>query len=196
MLLIAVLITIALSLLFSIPLTSKREALGMRGLFAEMVVLALIFTACGGGRNPSGNPTPPPAPSVSISPASLAFGDKAAGTSSAAQTVTLSNTGNASLAIGSILVSGDFQLNHNCGTNLAASANCTIQVTCRFKDAVVVRDLLVGCMDGVRALPREEPGSKGQLVFLSFQDYYAFDVASVQPRSTRRSSWFDRACEC
>ncbi len=100
----------------------------MRGAVVALVILALNLAGCGGGKNSSGNPAPPPAPSASISPVSLAFGDKTVGTSSAAQTVTLSNTGNVSSTIGSISVSGDFQLSHNCGSSLAAGASCTIQV--------------------------------------------------------------------
>jgi hypothetical protein len=77
------------------------------------------------------------APAVSLSPASLAFGSLAIGTSSTAQTITLTNSGNAALGITSLAVSGtnasDFAETNNCGSSVAAGANCTISVT--FKPA-------------------------------------------------------------
>jgi hypothetical protein len=43
--------------------------------------------------------------------------------------VTLSNTGNASLTISSIAISGDFAQTNTCGATLAASSSCTLSVT-------------------------------------------------------------------
>ncbi len=68
-------------------------------------------------------------PAVSLSPSSLGLGSQPVGTASAAQTVTLSNTGNASLAITSIATSGDFSEANNCGSAVAAGKSCTINVT-------------------------------------------------------------------
>ncbi len=51
------------------------------------------------------------------------------GTTSAAQVVTLSNSGNASLSITSILASAQFAQTNTCGSSVAAGANCTISVT-------------------------------------------------------------------
>src|SRR5260370_42324695 len=48
-----------------------------------------------------------PAPVVSLSATSLTFASQTVGTTSAAQSVTLSNTGNASLSLTSISASGD-----------------------------------------------------------------------------------------
>jgi hypothetical protein len=54
-------------------------------------------------------------------------------TTSAAQSVTLSNTGNASLSISGISLigenTGDFAQTNNCGSSVAAGANCTIGLT-------------------------------------------------------------------
>jgi hypothetical protein len=69
------------------------------------------------------------APVVSLSPSSLAFASQTVGSSSAAQTVTLSNTGNASLTITGVTASGDFTETNNCGSSVAVAANCTISVT-------------------------------------------------------------------
>jgi Phosphoesterase family/Abnormal spindle-like microcephaly-assoc'd, ASPM-SPD-2-Hydin len=68
-------------------------------------------------------------PSAGVSPTSLTFGSETVGTSSAVQTVTLSNTGNSALAIASIATSGDFAETNNCGSSLAAGENCSINVT-------------------------------------------------------------------
>jgi formiminotetrahydrofolate cyclodeaminase len=71
-------------------------------------------------------------PIVSLSPTSLAFGNQSADMTSAAQTVTLSNTGNAALSITSLGFTGtnasDFDESNTCGSSLAAGANCTIAV--------------------------------------------------------------------
>ncbi len=66
---------------------------------------------------------------VSLSPSSLSFGNQALGTTSAAEVVTLSNTGGATLAISGIGTSGDFTQSNNCGSSAAAGANCTINVS-------------------------------------------------------------------
>jgi ASPM-SPD-2-Hydin domain-containing protein/centrosomal CEP192-like protein/NHL repeat-containing protein len=73
------------------------------------------------------------APQAVLSPTSLAFGNQNVNTSSAAQTVKLSNTGTATLAITSITLGGsnpgDFaKTATTCGATLAASASCTISV--------------------------------------------------------------------
>ncbi len=55
------------------------------------------------------------------------------GTTSAAQTITLTNSGNAAMSITSIALTGtnpsDFAQTNNCGSSVAAGANCTISVT-------------------------------------------------------------------
>jgi hypothetical protein len=68
-------------------------------------------------------------PQVAFSPASLSFGGQAVGTTSASQTLTLSNTGGASLAISGISSSGDFSQSSSCGSSLAAGSSCFLNVT-------------------------------------------------------------------
>ena len=70
-----------------------------------------------------------PAPIVRLSSTSLSFGSQNSGTTSAAQTVTLTNGGNATLKITSIATSGDFAETNTCPSSLAANANCAISVT-------------------------------------------------------------------
>jgi hypothetical protein len=74
------------------------------------------------------------APAVTLSPASLTFASQAVGTTSAAQTITATNTGTGSLFFNNVATSGDeldFTIvNDDCiGTTLPAGASCTISVT-------------------------------------------------------------------
>ncbi|MGA2807555.1 MAG: choice-of-anchor D domain-containing protein [Terracidiphilus sp.] len=75
------------------------------------------------------------APAVSLTPATLTFASTVEGASSAAQVVTLKNTGSAALAIssGGITVSGanstSFSATTTCTATLAAGSSCTISVT-------------------------------------------------------------------
>lgn len=66
---------------------------------------------------------------VSLSSSSLTFGNQTVGTSSTAQSVTLTNGQTIALNVTSIAASGDFTQTNNCGTQLAAGASCTISVT-------------------------------------------------------------------
>ena len=67
---------------------------------------------------------------VTLSPTSLSFGNQAVATTSAARTVTLTNTGSIALAISGVAIDGDFAVSANtCGTTLAVGAKCTIRVT-------------------------------------------------------------------
>ncbi len=68
-------------------------------------------------------------PVVSLSPASLAFGSQVVGTTSAAQSVTLSNTGSSSLNISSVATMGDYAQINNCGASLGTGASCSINVS-------------------------------------------------------------------
>jgi hypothetical protein len=67
------------------------------------------------------------------SPRSLNLGNQPVGTSSAAQTVTLTNAGTTPITLFSIGIGGanpgDFTQTNNCGSSLNPYASCTIQVT-------------------------------------------------------------------
>ena len=69
-------------------------------------------------------------PQVSLSSTSLAFGSVKVGAASGSQSVTMKNTGGAALAITNIGVTGadasSFGFGDNCGTSLAAGAECAI----------------------------------------------------------------------
>jgi len=68
-------------------------------------------------------------PAVFLSPTTLAFGSVAHGTTSAAQTITVENYGNATLTITSVVASSSYTVSANtCGTSLAAGSTCTVSV--------------------------------------------------------------------
>jgi hypothetical protein len=69
------------------------------------------------------------AAAAGLSPASLTFAGQLVGTTSAAQTVTLSNTGSAALNISKIATAGDYTQTNNCGPSLGVGASCTINVS-------------------------------------------------------------------
>ena len=68
-------------------------------------------------------------PVVALSPGSVSFSAIAVGTSSAPQTVTLSNSGNITLNISSIQAAGDYSQTNTCPAALAVSSSCAISVT-------------------------------------------------------------------
>jgi hypothetical protein len=71
-------------------------------------------------------------PAVSLSPTSLSFGGQLLNTTSGSKQVKLSNIGNATLNISSIVASSQFAISSKtCGSTLAASASCTVNVTFR-----------------------------------------------------------------
>jgi hypothetical protein len=65
---------------------------------------------------------------ITVSPTSLSFGSQVVNTTSAAQAITVTNTGTTSVTISSVTAPGGFAQTNNC-TTLAASATCTINVT-------------------------------------------------------------------
>ncbi len=72
---------------------------------------------------------------ASVSTKTLAFGNQAAGTTSATKTVTLTNSASEPLSIGSIETSGDFSQTNDCSSSLAGKGSCTVNVT--FSPSVV-----------------------------------------------------------
>jgi hypothetical protein len=96
-----------------------------------------IVSISGTGATPPPPPPPPPpasGPAVTFTPTSLTFGAQAIGTTSAAQSVTVANTGNAPLFINSAATRGanplDFtEVNDGCsGLTLAAGTSCSVSI--------------------------------------------------------------------
>ncbi|HLX83875.1 MAG TPA: choice-of-anchor D domain-containing protein [Terriglobales bacterium] len=93
---------------------------GASGSLTHSTTLSLTVNSSGGG------------PAVTLVPTSLSFGSVVEGVTSAAKTVTLTNSGTATLNIASIAISGDFALvtsTKPCGSTLAAGASCKIKAT-------------------------------------------------------------------
>src|SRR4051812_43561780 len=108
---------------------------------AALTALVLPAAASGshGGGGGGGTPPPPPpptgAPAVTFTPASLTFGAQAIGTTSAAQSITVANTGTANLFVNSAQTRGadplDFtQVGDGCsGLTLAPGTSCSVSIT-------------------------------------------------------------------
>ncbi|MEI9970732.1 MAG: choice-of-anchor D domain-containing protein [Ignavibacteriota bacterium] len=76
---------------------------------------------------------PPSAQSPTLSAASLTFGTQTVGIIGAPQAVRLTNTGMVGLNLGATAIGGanggDFSQTNDCGSTLASTASCTVQVT-------------------------------------------------------------------
>ena len=85
----------------------------------------------GGGTGiapPNGTCSTTTGPLVSLSTSSLAFPAQLLNTASAPKSFSITNSGNASLSITSIVASGDYTETNNCAT-VAPGAGCTVNVT-------------------------------------------------------------------
>ena len=70
-----------------------------------------------------------PVVSISVSASALSFGTQTQGATTAAQQVTLKNTGTGPLNLSGISVTGDYAETNNCGVPAPISASCVIDVT-------------------------------------------------------------------
>jgi phospholipase C len=68
-------------------------------------------------------------PAVGLSPSTIAFGNQVTGTSSLAQTVTVSNVGNAPLTVSGITTTAPFQQANDCPATIAPGGFCTVTVS-------------------------------------------------------------------
>jgi subtilase family serine protease len=96
------------------------------------------------------------APAVSLTPASIAFPASIVGTTSAEETVTLKNTGTATLTISTIVLGGtnptSFVEIGTCGASLAAGASCLLYVGFKPASAVALSATL-GIADNAAGSP-------------------------------------------
>lgn len=65
---------------------------------------------------------------ISLSATAMTFASQEVGTQSAAQTVNITNSGNATLTLGAVSATGDFQSSSDCGASLAPAALCHLAV--------------------------------------------------------------------
>ena len=118
-------------------------------------------------------------PFVVLTPASLSFSNVPVGTSTAAQTVTLANTGNVALSISSIQVAGDYAETDNCPASVSAGSNCVINVT--------FTPTASGSRAGTVTISDSAAGSP-QIVGLSGTGYVPAPVVGLTPASLSFSS--------
>jgi len=91
--------------------------------------VAVYTPAPGGGSSVSINLTiTAPTPAATLSASSLSFGNTAQNIASSAQTIVVTNSGNATLVVSGITVTGDFSETNTCGSSLAAGSTCNIAV--------------------------------------------------------------------
>jgi hypothetical protein len=94
---------------------------------------------------------------AAFAPTSLSFGKVAIGSTSGSQSVVLTNEGGPALAISGVNVKGsdpgDFAPTNNCPSNLAAGANCSINVTFT-PTAKGTRSAIVSVSFGGGAIPQ------------------------------------------
>ena len=113
---------------FNLPSGTKDQYLqldftGNTGWSAAQVSEFEIFPGSGGS-------TPPPSTAtLSTNPSSLSFPSQALNTTSSAQSITVTNTGNAAAAVSGVSATGVFAETNNCGSSIAAGASCTVNVT-------------------------------------------------------------------
>lgn len=111
-------------------------------------------------------------PVAAVNPASLSFADQRVGTTSAVQSVTLSNTGEVALHIREIFVLGEFAQTNDCGALLAPGAACHIAVT--FIPATA------GFRNGSVVISNNDPGAP-PIVEVPLSGTGVIPVASVSP---------------
>jgi hypothetical protein len=114
---------------FLIPKLTTTTARSVAS-FVSLMMLAAI--GCGSGSSTVGTGTPPLVYSATLSGTSLSFTTGVA-TTSAAQTLVLTNTGTGTLAIAPVSVTGTnastFAQTNTCGTSLAVGGSCNIAIT-------------------------------------------------------------------
>jgi hypothetical protein len=87
------------------------------------------ITAASGSIQGHTDVTVPSSAAVSFTPSALTFSSQITGTTSAAQTITLTNTGSGSLNITTISSTGDFSQTNNCAASIASGGTCAIAVS-------------------------------------------------------------------
>jgi Abnormal spindle-like microcephaly-assoc'd, ASPM-SPD-2-Hydin len=120
-------------------------------------------------------------PAVTLSPTKLIFSTQVVFTTSAAQTVTLTNTGLGILSISKISLTGPFSQTNTCGTSLAAGGNCTFTVT--------FRPTTVGTLTGAVSISDNAPGNPQKIPLTGFGTYVKLAPTSLnfgnQPVGTK-----------
>lgn len=121
----------------------------------------------------TGNPTG----ILSLSPTSLSFGNENVGSTSSAQSIQVTNTGNAALTISSIVASGDYSETDNCTkAPLQPTTNCSIQVT--FKPSAT------GSSTGALTITDNAPNSPQEVLLTGTGVLADFSISTSAPTAT------------
>jgi Bacterial Ig domain len=123
---------------------------------------------------------------ASVSPTSLAFGSLMTGSTSSAQTVTVTNTGNVALTGGTFSLAAPFSqpagaAGGSCGAGLAVGASCTLNVVFAPATAAAFNQALTVAYTGATVT--------GSPVTLTGTGVAPVTTASVSPTSLAFGSW-------
>ncbi len=110
------------------------------------------------------------APVATVNPTSLTFTSQTVGTTSVAQVVALTNTGNDALNITQIAVSGDFAQTNNCPASLLAGNSCQI--------SLAFTPTAIGNRVGTLTIVDNAPGSPHTASLVGVGNSLGFGVAS------------------
>lgn len=159
--------TLAAKGICTVTVTFKPTATGVRAsavVFTDNVPNSPQSIALGGTGTQSG---------AQVAPISIAFPNTAVGATAAAQNITLTNTGTATLNIASVLVGGTnasyFTLPANsCGATLAPNVSCVVSVGFAPQTAIQASGTLTFTDDGPGSPQVVTLGGLGTTVALSF----------------------------
>jgi hypothetical protein len=110
---------------------------------------------------------------LTASPSSLSFASTLTGSTSAAQTVTVSNPGSSSASVSSVSASGPFSQTNTCGTSIAAGGSCTVSVT--------FTPTAAGTASGTLSVASSAPGSPLTVALSGTGTSSTTDLALNQP---------------
>jgi Abnormal spindle-like microcephaly-assoc'd, ASPM-SPD-2-Hydin len=159
----------------------------LRNSLVLILLGSCVLAACGGGSVGSGPPIASlSSPSASFSTNGLIFGDEVVDTASQPLPITLTNSGTATLSITSIAASENFAETNNCGTTLAAGANCVINVT--------LEPTITGSVSGTVSFTDDAAGSP-QAVSLSGTGTMGTTQYTLNGICTNRGSYNNNSCE-
>jgi F5/8 type C domain/Abnormal spindle-like microcephaly-assoc'd, ASPM-SPD-2-Hydin len=77
---------------------------------------------------PGGGSSGGPGSALTASPSSLAFGNQTVGSTSASQTVTVSNPNSTAVSVAQLAVNGPFGHTSTCGATIPAAGSCTVSI--------------------------------------------------------------------
>ncbi|HET9177352.1 MAG TPA: SBBP repeat-containing protein [Terriglobia bacterium] len=156
----------------TISVTFTPAASGIR-----TAAISIVDTAPGSPHVANLSGTGNPTGILTLSPTSLAFGGENVGSTSSAQSIQVTNTGNAALTISSIVASGDYSETDNCTkAPLQPTTNCTIQVT--FKPSAS------GSSAGALTITDDAPGSPQEVLLTGNGVLADFSISTSAPSET------------